>query len=69
MLNLCEQFKPCSWPEFNSIHPFVPKEQAKGYQQMMDELASDLCEITGYDKISFQPNRLGPILPKIIPFY
>lgn len=36
---------------------------------MMDELASDLCEITGYDKISFQPNRLGPILAKIIAVY
>jgi hypothetical protein len=49
--------QPCSWPEFNSIHPFVPKNQVKGYLRMFDELANDLCEITGYDKISFQPNR------------
>jgi glycine dehydrogenase len=38
------------------MHPFVPPNQAKGYQQLFQELEKDLCEITGYDKISFQPN-------------
>src|SRR5690606_192409 len=55
-LNATTEMIPCSWSEFNSIHPFVPKEQVKGYHRMFDELAKDLCEITGYDKISFQPN-------------
>lgn len=49
--------QPITWPEFGNIHPFVPLDQAQGYQQLFRELERDLCEITGYDKISFQPNR------------
>lgn len=49
--------QPCSWKEFANIHPFVPLEQTEGYAEMFKELEEDLCEITGYDKISFQPNR------------
>uniref|UniRef100_A0A8C9G7T6 Glycine cleavage system P protein n=1 Tax=Pavo cristatus TaxID=9049 RepID=A0A8C9G7T6_PAVCR len=49
-------FKPISWKEFANIHPFVPLDQAQGYQQLFKDLEKDLCEITGYDKISFQPN-------------
>ncbi|XP_074595003.1 glycine dehydrogenase (decarboxylating), mitochondrial isoform X2 [Brevipalpus obovatus] len=45
-----------SWPNFTNLHPFVPTEYAKGYHILMDELERDLCEITGYDRISFQPN-------------
>lgn len=55
-LNSTTELMPCSWPEFNSIHPFVPKDQVKGYHMMFDELSKDLCEITGYDNISLQPN-------------
>ncbi len=44
-------------PEFNSLHPFAPPYQAVGYQELLEELERDLCEITGYDKFSFQPNR------------
>lgn len=55
-LNSTTEMMPCSWPEFASLHPFVPKEQAKGYHIMLEELEKDLCEITGYDRISFQPN-------------
>ncbi|KAM6104717.1 glycine dehydrogenase (decarboxylating), mitochondrial [Pterocles gutturalis] len=47
---------PVSWKEFANIHPFVPLDQAQGYQQLFKDLEKDLCEITGYDKISFQPN-------------
>ncbi|KAG9486719.1 hypothetical protein GDO78_006870 [Eleutherodactylus coqui] len=47
---------PITWPEFANIHPFVPLDQAQGYQQLFKELEKDLCEITGYDRISFQPN-------------
>ncbi|XP_067677789.1 glycine dehydrogenase (decarboxylating), mitochondrial-like [Haliotis asinina] len=55
-LNSTTEMMPCSWKEFACIHPFVPQEQTLGYQQMFEELEADLCEITGYDKISFQPN-------------
>ncbi|POI33050.1 hypothetical protein CIB84_003198, partial [Bambusicola thoracicus] len=52
----CESSAPISWKEFANIHPFVPLDQAQGYQQLFKDLEKDLCEITGYDKISFQPN-------------
>lgn len=55
-LNGTTEMMPCSWPQIVNIHPFVPLEQAQGYQQLFQELEQDLCEITGYDKISFQPN-------------
>ncbi len=45
-----------SWPEFANIHPFVPKDQASGYYQLMDELGEALKEITGFSAVSFQPN-------------
>uniref|UniRef100_A0A667XFE0 Glycine dehydrogenase (decarboxylating) n=1 Tax=Myripristis murdjan TaxID=586833 RepID=A0A667XFE0_9TELE len=47
---------PITWKEFANIHPFVPLDQAQGYQQLFRQLERDLCEVTGYDKISFQPN-------------
>ena len=49
--------QPITWKEFANIHPFVPLDQAQGYQQLFRELEKDLCELTGYDRISFQPNR------------
>ena len=49
--------QPCTWKEYSSLHPFVPREQALGYHYLLDELEELLCEITGYDEISFQPNR------------
>lgn len=55
-LNSTTEMIPCSFRHFTEIHPFAPLDQAKGYHQMFDELEKDLCEITGYDKISFQPN-------------
>uniref|UniRef100_A0A4X2K9D1 Glycine cleavage system P protein n=1 Tax=Vombatus ursinus TaxID=29139 RepID=A0A4X2K9D1_VOMUR len=48
--------QPITWKEFANIHPFVPLDQAQGYQQLFRELEKDLCELTGYDKVSFQPN-------------
>lgn len=56
-LNSTTEMIPCSFRHFTEIHPFAPIEQVKGYHQLFDELEMDLCEITGYDKISFQPNR------------
>lgn len=55
-LNSTTEMLPCSFKHFTEIHPFAPKSQAKGYQQLFNELETDLCEITGYDNISFQPN-------------
>uniref|UniRef100_A0A5F8H1M2 Glycine cleavage system P protein n=1 Tax=Monodelphis domestica TaxID=13616 RepID=A0A5F8H1M2_MONDO len=55
-LNSSSELTPITWQEFANIHPFVPLDQAQGYQQLFRELEKDLCELTGYDKISFQPN-------------
>ncbi|RMG23787.1 MAG: glycine dehydrogenase (aminomethyl-transferring) [Bacteroidetes bacterium] len=55
-LNAATELMPVSWPEFNHIHPFVPLDQVEGYQQIIRELGEMLCEITGFDGISFQPN-------------
>lgn len=49
--------QPITWREFANIHPFVPLDQAEGYQKLFRQLERDLCEVTGYDSISFQPNR------------
>lgn len=55
-LNAATEMIPVSWPEFSSIHPFVPKEQAAGYQIIIDELSDYLSIITGFDACSLQPN-------------
>jgi len=55
-LNPATSMFPLSWPEFGNIHPFVPREQAEGYYQIMDELGDALKKITGFEAISFQPN-------------
>ncbi len=55
-LNATAQMIPVSWPEFANMHPFAPVEQAQGYKHMIDELADWLVELTGYDKMSMQPN-------------
>jgi len=55
-LNAAAELFSLSWPEFGAIHPFVPKEQATGYLELIKNLEKDLCEITGFDAMSFQPN-------------
>ena len=55
-LNAAAEMMPVSWPEFADIHPFCPPDQATGYRVMIDALCADLCEITGYDAVSMQPN-------------
>ena len=55
-LNAAAEMMPISWPEFAAIHPFVPQEQTKGYAALADDLKQKLCEITGYDAFSLQPN-------------
>jgi len=55
-LNPASGMLPITWPEFANIHPFVPLDQAEGYQQMLRELEVQLCEITGLQAVSLQPN-------------
>jgi len=55
-LNAVAELIPLSWPEFGAIHPFVPINQAEGYQIIIKELEKALCEITGFHAISLQPN-------------
>lgn len=55
-LNATAEMIPVTWREFADIHPFAPRDQVQGYIQMLHELESQLEEITGYDKISLQPN-------------
>jgi glycine dehydrogenase len=55
-LNPATSMLPLSWPEMGNIHPFVPKDQAEGYQILIKELEDDLAEITGFSAVSVQPN-------------
>ena len=52
-LNAASELIPLSWPEFANIHPFAPKTQVTGYTEILEELAADLCEITGFAGMSF----------------
>jgi len=55
-LNAAAELYPITWPEFAHLHPFVPDEQAEGYHEVFRQLEKDLCEITGFAAMSFQPN-------------
>lgn len=55
-LNATTEMVPVSWPGFSAIHPFAPLEQTKGYTSLINELERDLATITGFDKMSLQPN-------------
>mmetsp|Transcript_18295 Transcript_18295/g.55033 ORF Transcript_18295/g.55033 Transcript_18295/m.55033 type:complete len:1040 (-) Transcript_18295:2548-5667(-) len=55
-LNATSEMMAITWPEFASLHPFVPQDQAAGYIEMFEDLAAQLTEITGFDKVSLQPN-------------
>eukprot|EP00128_Syssomonas_multiformis_P003620 Colp12_sorted_trinity150504_noHs@10337 len=55
-LNATTEMIPVTWNEVANIHPFAPLNQTRGYQVMFNELERDLCEITGYDAVSLQPN-------------
>ncbi|NVN94662.1 MAG: aminomethyl-transferring glycine dehydrogenase [Bacteroidetes bacterium] len=55
-LNAATELFYMSWPEFGAIHPFVPADQAEGYLELIHNFEKDLCEITGFAAISFQPN-------------
>jgi len=55
-LNGSTEMAPVTWPEFSDLHPFAPREQTLGYQELFVSLASWLCEITGFAAASLQPN-------------
>lgn len=55
-LNPTTAMLPLTWPEFSELHPFVPADQAEGYREMIEDLSAKLCEITGYDAFTMQPN-------------
>jgi glycine dehydrogenase len=55
-LNAAVEMMPVTWPEFSNIHPFAPADQVTGYTNMIEDLNKRLCQITGYDAMSMQPN-------------
>ncbi len=55
-LNAAAEMMPITWPEFAALHPFCPPDQAQGYGEVIADLSAKLCEITGYDAMSMQPN-------------
>jgi len=55
-LNAAAELMPVSWNEFANMHPFAPRSQTEGYDIIINELKGWLCEITGFDSISLQPN-------------
>ena len=55
-LNATSEMIPVSWPEFSKIHPFAPKDQLQGYAELIEDMEKMLVDLTGYSKISLQPN-------------
>ncbi|HSE53278.1 MAG TPA: aminomethyl-transferring glycine dehydrogenase [Gemmatimonadales bacterium] len=55
-LNATAEMVPVSWPGFGGIHPFAPREQTEGYRQLFGDLETWLAEITGFSRVSLQPN-------------
>jgi glycine dehydrogenase len=55
-LNSAVEMEAITWPEFASIHPFVPAEQSAGWRELIQELEGLLVDVTGYDRVSLQPN-------------
>lgn len=55
-LNATTEMEPITWPEFGALHPFAPADQAQGTHEVVRQLSAWLCEITGYDEVSIQPN-------------
>lgn len=55
-LNGTVEMIPVTWPEFSSLHPLAPRDQAKGYMQLIEELEADLADITGFHSTTLMPN-------------
>ncbi|MEO1788821.1 MAG: aminomethyl-transferring glycine dehydrogenase, partial [Pseudomonadota bacterium] len=55
-LNSAAEMMPITWPDFSNLHPFAPAGQVAGYHEMIADLETKLCDITGYEAMSMQPN-------------
>ena len=55
-LNAASELLPITMPEFGQLHPFIPVNQAEGFQELISQLENDLCIITGFKGCSLQPN-------------
>ena len=55
-LNAATELEALSYRDFNAIHPFAPLDQAQGYMQLFEEFEDMLCDLTGFDAFSLQPN-------------
>ncbi len=55
-LNATSEMEPISWPALGNVHPFAPLDQATGYLELIRDLERWLCEVTGFDAVSLQPN-------------
>ena len=55
-LNATVEMIPVTWPEFGKLHPAAPRNQVEGYLELFKELESMLCDVTGFDAVSLQPN-------------
>ncbi len=55
-LNAATELEALSYRDFNAIHPFAPLDQAQGYLQLFEEFEDMLCDLTGFDAFSLQPN-------------
>ena len=55
-LNAAAELEPITWDTINNIHPFAPKNQTKGYENLLDQLTTWLASITGFHAVSLQPN-------------
>jgi glycine dehydrogenase len=55
-LNATTEMLPVTWELFSRVHPFAPADQVGGYLQVIEELEAALCEVTGFARVSLQPN-------------
>jgi glycine dehydrogenase len=55
-LNATAEMMPVTWPEFGALHPFAPPTRRRATRELFEDLERWLCEITGYDAVSLQPN-------------
>ncbi len=55
-LNATTEMESITWPEFAGLHPFAPADQTAGSRELISQLSRWLCEVTGYDQVSLQPN-------------
>ncbi|MEV0248031.1 aminomethyl-transferring glycine dehydrogenase [Nocardia sp. NPDC050712] len=55
-LNATAEMEPITWPGFSRVHPYAPVEDAPGLRKLIADLEGWLCDVTGYDRVSLQPN-------------